>query len=147
MEEKEMAKQKAHSQDFLEQMKRLVANWPVDEVRGSTLLDEYAVVWNDVGDLRFRKAVDSIIATSDYSFFPNVAQFRGYIPAKEKHKFCGECTEGWVMKPDFEARRVYRNDTAMIAVACECRGPDYWERMKAKPDYEPVWEAPKWMQW
>lgn len=123
-----MAVLKVSSPSYLEQMKRLVANWPVDAERGSMILREYETVWNDVGESRFRRGVDSIIATAPFRFFPSQAEFRGYVPGSERAKFCGKCDAGWVMVPDCEARQVYGNDTAMAAARCECAGGTDWLR-------------------
>lgn len=117
-----MARNKAHSADYLAQMKRLIANWPVDDDRGAVLLDEFAGIWNEVGENRFRRAVDSILADSDYRFFPNQAEFRGHLPSSEHKPLCKKCKSGWISVPDHEARRLYGNPEAMCMIRCECRG-------------------------
>jgi hypothetical protein len=132
-----MARQKVHSPDYLAQMKRLVANWPVDEQRGKVLLDEYQAIWEEVGEHRFTRAVDSLVASAPYLFFPNQAEFRGYIPATGKKPSCGKCDSGWLMVPDAVARGVYGDPNAMMAIRCECRrGPSY-QTWRESPEWRP----------
>lgn len=121
-----MGRNKAHSADYLAQMKRLIANWPVDDDRGTVLLDEFAGICNEIGENRFRLAVDSILANGNFRFFPSQGEFRGYIPSAERKPLCGKCESGWIRVPDYEARRMYGNSTATCMLRCECRsGPGY----------------------
>ena len=132
-----MAKPKAHSRDYLDQMKRLIANWPVDDQRGKVLLDEYRTIWDDVGDFRFRRAVDSLLVTAQLQFFPSQAEFRGYIPSTGKKPTCGNCDSGWIMIPDPVARGDYGDPNAMMALRCECRrGPSY-QTWRESPEWRP----------
>ena len=125
-----MANQKGRS-EFLSSLKRMLANWTVSEDRVKPLSDEFYIVWQEVGAYRFVTAVTKIIQDSELRYFPSVGEFRGYLPPAGKKPYCGQCNEGWVSVPDYEARSLYGNDTAMANKRCECRsGPGYqrWQQ-------------------
>jgi hypothetical protein len=118
-------------------MQRLMANWPVEATRANMLLSEYRSIWNDVGEYRFRRAVDSIVATAALQFFPSQAEFRGYIPSAGKKRGCGKCDSGWIMIPDPVARGEYGDLNATMALRCECRrGPSY-QTWRESPEWRP----------
>ena len=62
-------------------MTRLIGNWPDGQRRAAEMLNEFQTVWDDVGEDRFRRAVQDIIHSSELRFFPSIGEFRGYIPA------------------------------------------------------------------
>ena len=112
--------QKASLSGLSAQLKRLMNNWPIDESRAKGLSREFRVVWDEIGDARFKAAVTNIITNSDLRFFPSVGEFRGYVPNTARIVYCGQCTEGWRYVPDYEARRLYNNDSAMAVIRCGC---------------------------
>ena len=110
------------SAGFSQSMKRLIANWPMDEERAKTLLRDYERVFREVGQERFAQAVDVIIREGLYKFFPSQAEFRAYIPKGDRMwKPCQNCTEGFIQVPDFEARNIYADPGATMVRFCECR--------------------------
>ncbi len=129
--------------EFLKAFERMLGNWTIAENRTKAISDEYYTVWQEVGADRFTRAVTAIIHAADLQFFPPVANFRGHVPVAKKHKFCGKCNTGFIMKPDYDARHTYNNETAMVAVPCECRGDGWRKRLTEKPTYQPEWE-PTW---
>ena len=119
----------------------MTANWHLEESRAEFIIGEYFDIWKSVGAARFGRAVHSLLYDSGLKFFPSIAEFRGYIPASEKRAHCGNCQDGFVMRPDYEARRLYKNDSAMKAFPCECTGGA--DRLKRLQDANPTWEAPQ----
>lgn len=121
--------------EFSENMRRLIANWPMNVTRSHPLERELKSVFKEVGEERFTQATDSIIAHGQYQFFPTVAEFRGYIPAPKRKMFCGKCENGWIRVTDYEAMSLYEDKTATAMIRCECRrGPGfekYERRVKA----------------
>lgn len=125
---------------FEENLQRLIANWPTLTTRADRVRRELNTVWKEVGHQRFTAATDAIIATGNYKFFPNVAEFRGYIPGAHRKAFCGECESGWIRKPDYGARRLYNDDKATAMLRCECRRGDGFEKYERKVV---AWRAPE----
>ena len=105
-----------------EQFERLTANWPIDESRVKVMNRELKSVLERVGESRFKAAVTRVIQESRLQFFPSIGEFLGYVPETAKIIYCGEagCIDGFRMVPDYEARRLYGNDTAMAARKCGC---------------------------
>lgn len=75
-----------------------------------------------VGESRFKSGVTRIIQDSKLQFFPSVGEFMGYVPETAKIVYCGEtgCLEGFRYVPDYEARRLYHNESAMAVRKCGC---------------------------
>jgi hypothetical protein len=65
---------------FLESWARLCANWPLVEPRATNLAKEYYEVFKEITPQRFDDGVTKVINDSQYQYFPNVSEFRGYIP-------------------------------------------------------------------
>ena len=85
------------------------------------LMKEYESIWRAIGEQRFSRAVDTIIREGRYAFFPSQAEFRGYIPAESAGlERCAKCqdTSGWLYVPDYAARQMYGNTTAVSALRC-----------------------------
>lgn len=82
------------------QLKRLMAQWPLAPERVKLIREEYAAVYKEVGEVRFKAAVDSVIREHAHNFFPTISSFRGHIPAKsgEFGVRCSMCRDrdGWV---------------------------------------------------
>lgn len=103
-------------------MKRLVANWPMDENRAEVLMQEYENLFAGVGEQRFNRGVGTIIREGRYQFFPSMAEFRGFVPAGEQRwKPCGKCEEGFIRVPDPEAELLYGDPGATKMIFCKCR--------------------------
>lgn len=127
------------SETFQKLLQRLLTNWKTDESRAKVITKEFKAIFDEVGQARFSTAVDDIIRQNPYTLFPTQAEFRGYLPPVEKKPTCGKCKNGWIMVPDYQARKLYKNEIAMCTLRCECRrGPKfeaYEKRVKA-------WTAP-----
>lgn len=107
---------------YEEQMLRLFANWQIfDEEIQATKIREFRNLWAEFGEQRFTAGATAIINEGRYKLFPSVAEFRSYVPERVRKPYCGNCIEGWRFVPDYEARKMYHNDTAMAVVRCECR--------------------------
>jgi len=116
---KSMEGQKKSRQEFEQQMSKLLDNWPVEPERAKRLSTEYYSIFKDVCESRFRAAVTAIIAARAYTLFPTQAEFRGYIPAKQKvFTYCGKCIDGWIYNnPESLATRLKYGIRR-----CECNG-------------------------
>ena len=65
---------------FLESWARLCANWPLAEPRATNLAKEYYEMFKTMAPMRFDNGVTQIIRDSKFQFFPNLAEFLGYVP-------------------------------------------------------------------
>jgi hypothetical protein len=96
-------------------MNRLLGNYPKledDRLRGATA--NYLELYCEIGHERFVAGVNKIIREGGYSFFPSLAEFRGYLPDNPSSRaFCGNCNEGWLYTTDSVGESAVR--------PCECR--------------------------
>ena len=96
-------------------MSRLRGNWPIEESRFDAALQNFYVLWQEVGEMRFEAAVTGIISGSAYQYFPNIAEFRGFLPPV-RNQYCGHCVDGFVYddEPDNHGNKQVK--------FCECAG-------------------------
>jgi hypothetical protein len=75
-----------------------------------------------LGSEALAKAVKSCISDPQKGeFCPQTAKIASYAPPVEHQiAYCGNCVDGWVMVPDYEARRLYKNETATATLRCQC---------------------------
>jgi hypothetical protein len=87
------------------------------------MLENYRLLFDQIGAERFAAAVQRVIFESGLRYFPSISEFRSYVPelTQSAGAFCNECEGGWRYVPDHEARRLYKNETAMAVVRCQCR--------------------------
>jgi hypothetical protein len=91
------------SQNFLnQQLMRLMAQWPLPPERVKLVRAEFTELLRQIGEARFRAAVDGVVRDYKSEFFPPLARFREYVPegAGERTR-CQMCkdTDGWVYVP------------------------------------------------
>ena len=73
-----------------------MSNWPISDERLEAVKNEFQIVWNEVGESRFERAVGKIVQESDRQFFPTVGEFRSFIPVAPRGGFwrdpnCPDC--------------------------------------------------------
>ena len=73
---------KAVSGGFARCLKRLIANWPLNEERAETKAEELRSLWKEVGGHRFEAAVGRIVNEHKGDFFPTIGEFRSFLPAE-----------------------------------------------------------------
>lgn len=108
------------STPFANTMKLLLANWPIAPERVQGIRELFFPIYQQVGAERFSRAAYSIIDSRAYTTFPNVSEFKGFVPSAEfKRKYCGECNEGWIRVEDEEATMLYGTPTYAVK-RCRC---------------------------
>jgi hypothetical protein len=97
-------------------MLRLQGNWPAEESRFQGIMQNFVLLWDEIGESRFKAAVDAIVLNSPFEYFPSIAEFRSFIPRTEqrpsspnsKTKFadpnCAACFGGGYVVKDRLAR-------------------------------------------
>ncbi len=81
---------------FERQMERMYSNWQqTDRERTLTREKELKAIYEDVGGYRFEAGVTEAIGNYDGRFFPTVAEFKKYIPAKTgaAENLCDYCRD------------------------------------------------------
>lgn len=92
-----MALSKAATQSFNALFEKMLTNWPVDSNRTHGLREALLEVCREVGEPRFRSAVDSLLADRPYNTFPTLGEFRQYIPsAQQRRHSCAQCQNGFI---------------------------------------------------
>ncbi len=99
----------------------MTGNWNLEEVRLKPLTAEYFEVFKDVGESRFSRGVTAVIHNGKFSFFPSIAEFRGFVPSAGRWTPCGKCESGFIRVPDKEAEMLYGDPTATKMIFCQCR--------------------------
>ena len=72
------------SSSLLTQFSRLLANWPLDDERKPRFAQEYRTLFQSIGTERFTAAVSAIIQERKSPYFPNLGEFREYIPEQTR---------------------------------------------------------------
>jgi hypothetical protein len=97
-------------------MQKMLDNWPIPEAdRAKRLSGEFLDRFKEVGESRFRTAVNSIISARVYSSFPTRGEFNAFIPSPETRHYCGKCIDGFIYasQPDDYGNRQVK--------LCPCR--------------------------
>ena len=66
--------------EFLESLKDLFSNWPVEDSRVKGIKRHLWLVWQDCGAQRFKSGVRRCIHERQSQYFPTVGEFKQYIP-------------------------------------------------------------------